>query len=214
MDLSELPSFDFESIIKSAVEKKETHPVMNLPEEVKKIDLTEGMDGDSLTAFINSGGRGVGGYLETRNVMYTAPQYEGSRNIHMGIDIWAPVGEPVFSVMEGVIVYSDNLSDEGNYGGTLILKHMVEGQELFALYGHLSLKSLRKFKVGQKRKTGEVVGWIGDESENGNWPPHLHYQLCIEDPGEADMPGVVAKKDLIKARERYPDPRILLGDIY
>lgn len=214
MELAELPSFDFESIIKSAVKKMKTHPVMDLPDQVEIIDLSSGFDRDSLTAFIQSGGWGVGGYLETRKIMYEAPQYKNQRNIHMGIDIWAQVGEPVYSVLDGKIVYSKYLGEEGNYGGTLILKHVVEGQELFALYGHLSKKSLETFKAGQKRKTGELVGWIGDESENGNWPPHLHYQLCIEDPGEADMPGVVAKKDLIEAREKYPDPRILLGDIY
>jgi len=91
---------------------------------------------------------------------------------------------------------------------------MVEGQEIFALYGHLSKESLELHINGEKKKKGEVVGWLGEESENGNWPTHLHYQLCIEDPGEPDMPGVVAKENLIPARERYPDPRILLGDIY
>lgn len=214
MELAELPSFDFESIIKSAVKKMETHPIMDLLDDLKVIDLSSGFDRDSLTAFIKSGGWGVGGYLETRKIMYEAPRYKNQRNIHMGIDIWAPVGEPVYSVMNGEIVYSEFLDDEGNYGGTLILKHVIEGQELYALHGHLSKKSLETFKAGQKCKTGELVGWIGDESENGNWPPHLHYQLCIEDPGEADMPGVVAKKDLIEARKKYPDPRILLGDIY
>lgn len=214
MDLGELPSFDFESIIKSAVKKMNTHPVMDFPDDMKEIDLSSGFDRDSLTAFVRSGGWGVGGYLETRKIMYETAQYKNGRNIHMGIDIWAPVGEPVYSVIGGEILYSAYLDDEGNYGGTIILKHMIEGQEFFALYGHLSKKSLEKCKTGQKKKTGDIVGWIGDESENGNWPPHLHYQLCIEDPGEADMPGVVAKKDLIEARKKYPDPRILLGDIY
>lgn len=214
MDLAELPSFDFESIIKSAVKTMDTHPVMDLPDEYEEFNLTSQFDRDSITAFIQSGGWAVGGYLEERAIMYDAPRYADGRNIHIGIDIWAVVGEPVYAVLPGEIVYSTFQNDEGNYGGTIILKHVVEGQELFALYGHLSKESLVTHKVGQNLKTGEVVGWLGDESENGNWPTHLHYQLCIEDPKEADMPGVVAKKDLIEARKRYPDPRILLGDIY
>lgn len=214
MNAGELPLFDFESIIKSAVQKMDTHPVMDIPEEVEVFDLSSEYDRDSITDFLQSGGWGVGGYLETREAMYNAPQYKNERNIHMGIDIWAAADEPVYPVIDGEIVYSANHPDEGDYGGTLVLKHIIEGQEIFALYGHLSLKSLETFKVGQKKKAGEVIGWIGTEEENGSWPTHLHYQLCIEDPGEADMPGVIAKKDLIKARERYPDPRILLGDIY
>lgn len=214
MDLAELPSFDFESIIKSAVKEMDTHPVMDLPDEYSEFDLTSEIDRDSITAFIKSGGWAVGGYLEKRTIMYDAPRYADGRNIHMGIDIWADAGEPVYAVLDGEIAYSKFQNDEGNYGGTLILKHIVEGQELYALHGHLSKKSLEKHIKEKKLKKGEVIGWLGEESENGNWPTHLHYQLCIEDPGEPDMPGVVAKKDLIRARERYPDPRILLGDIY
>jgi len=214
MDLAELPSFDFESVIKSTVRKLDTHPVMNLPEEYDILRLDSEYDRDSITAFIQSGGWAVGGYLEKRSEMYVAPRYKEGRDIHMGIDIWAEAGEPVYAVLDGEIAYTAFQNDEGNYGGTLVIKHHVEGQELYALYGHLSKKSLEEHMVGQKRKKGDVVGWLGSENENGNWPPHLHYQICIEDPGEADMPGVVSKKDLIKARERYPDPRILLGDIY
>lgn len=214
MDLVELPSFDFESIIKSAVKKMDTHPVMDLPEDYDEFNLSEEFDRDSINAFIQSGGWAVGGYLEKRAIMYDAPRYADGRNIHMGVDIWAAPGEPAYAVLPGVIAYSTFQNDEGNYGGTIILKHIVEGQELYALYGHLSKKSLGSHIVGQKLKAGTVVGWLGDETENGNWPPHLHYQLCIEDPGVADMPGVIAKKNLIRARERYPDPRILLGDIY
>lgn len=214
MELSELPSFSFESIIKSAVKEIETHPVMDLPDEYDEFDLTSEFDRNSINAFIKSGGWAVGGYLEKREVMYDAPRYTDGRNIHMGIDIWAKAGEPVYAVLDGVIAYSKFQNDEGNYGGTVILKHMVEGQELYALYGHLSKKSVELHIQGEKKKRGDVIGYLGEESENGNWPPHLHYQICIEDPEEPDMPGVVAKKDLIRVRERYPDPRILLGDIY
>lgn len=210
----EMPSFDFESILKSTVKKMKTHPVMKIPENFKKFDLASGYDRNSIKDYINSGGWAVGGYLEKRKIMYQAPQYKNRRYIHMGIDIWAPAGEPVYAPIKGDIVYSANHEEDGNYGGTLVLKHVVEGQELFALYGHLSLKSVESFKVGQERKTGDLVGWIGEESENGNWPPHLHYQLSIDDPGEADMPGVVSGDDLIAARKKYPDPRILAGEIY
>lgn len=214
MNAAELPSFDFESLMRSAIQNIDPHPVMELPDDYQVFHLDTGFDRDSVTEFINSGGWGVGGYLEKRMIMYLAPQYQNRRNIHMGIDIWAPAGEPVYSVIEGEIVYSANHEQEGDYGGTIVLKHLIEGQDLFVLYGHLSIRSLEKCKVGQKRKKGDVLGWLGTESENGGWPPHLHYQLSIEDPGEADMPGVVAKKDLIEARQKYPDPRILLGDIY
>lgn len=208
------PAFDFETILKKAATKVERHPVMKMPNEYEVFHLTEGFDRESVTDFINSGSWAVGGYLEKRMIMYLAPQYKNRRNIHMGVDIWAPAGEPVYAAMNGTITYTANHNQEGNYGGTIVLKHTIEGQDLFALYGHLSLKSLEKFKPGKEMQAGDLVGWVGNESENGNWPPHLHYQLSIEDPGKADMPGVVSQEDLKEARKTYPDPRILLGDIY
>ena len=187
---------------------------MNLPDEYKIFNFSDGYDHDQMTQFVNSGGWGVGGYSEKRKNMYLAPQYENRRNIHMGIDIWAEAGEPVYSSVDGEVAYIANHAQEGNYGGTLVLKHQVDGVTYFALYGHLSPKSISDLKQGQKVDAGEKVGELGDESENGNWPPHLHYQVSIQDPGEADMPGVVSDEEHDEALKLYPDPRILIGEIY
>jgi len=196
------------------MKKTKAHPVMNLPDDYKVFDFSEGYDPNQMAQFVKSGGWGVGGYSEKRKNMYLAPQYENRRNIHMGVDIWAKAGEPVFSPLEGVVAYVANHAQEGNYGGTLVLKHHVDSTAYFALYGHLSPGSLLDLKPGQKVDVGEKVGELGSELENGNWPPHLHYQVSIEDPGEADMPGVVSDEEHVEALKIYPDPRILIGDIY
>ena len=197
-----------------SMKELKVHPVMNLPDEYEVFDFSEGYDPDQMAQFVKNGGWGVGGYSEKRQNMYLAPQYENRRNIHMGIDIWAKSGESVYSPLHGEVAYTANHPQEGNYGGTIVLKHKVEGFTYFALYGHLSPKSISDLKQGQKVSAGEKVGELGDEIENGNWPPHLHYQISIEDPGEADMPGVVSDVEHEKALKLYPDPRILLGEIY
>jgi murein DD-endopeptidase MepM/ murein hydrolase activator NlpD len=156
----------------------------------------------------------VGGYNEKRLNMYLAPQYENRRNIHLGIDIWAPAGEPVYAPLDGTVKYREFHDQEGNYGATVVLKHQFKGVDIYALYGHLSLKSLKHAAGLDSVKAGDVVGWLGEEYENGNWPPHLHYQLSRNDPGEADMPGVVSEDEREEALQIYPDPRIILGDIY
>lgn len=191
-----------------------SHPVMNLPDEYEIFDFYSGYDPDWMTRFVNSGGWGVGGYNEKRGNMYLAPQYQKKRNIHMGIDIWAPAGEPVYAVLDSKVAYTANHDQDGNYGATVVLQHTFNGHELFALYGHLSLMSLEKSPPGKEVKAGDVIGWLGSEAENGNWPPHLHYQLGSRDPGEADMPGVVSESDRGKAVLLYPDPRMILGKIY
>lgn len=187
---------------------------MNLPDDYTVFDFSNGYDPQKMTRFVEGGGWGVGGYNEKRGNMYLAPQYESRRNIHMGIDIWAKAGEPVFAALDGEVAYTENHDQDGNYGATIVLKHQIEGEYIFALYGHLALKSLDHSKVGKRVKAGEILGWLGDETENGNWPPHLHYQISKKDPGEADMPGVVSDDEREEAIKLYPDPRLILGDIY
>jgi peptidoglycan LD-endopeptidase LytH len=187
------------------------HPTMNFPNTIEEMDLTKGYHPDQLIQYVENGGWAAGGYCEKRENMYLADHFGNRRNIHMGIDIWARAGEPVFAPLKGRVAYVANRSRRGDYGGTLILSHHIRGEELYALYGHLSPESISHFKRGDMVKTGEKVGELGLEDDNGNWPPHLHYQVSWSDPGEADMPGVVDANDLEQAKETYPDPSPLTG---
>lgn len=185
------------------------NPVMRPPfDAVPRVNLTKGFDGSFLKK-----GWGIGGYNEMRPNMYVAPQYKNERNIHMGVDIWAPAGEPVFSPLDGIIAYKANHDEEGNYGPTIVLRHTIAGKDMYALYGHLSLQTYQLCKIGKNVQAGEIIGRLGDVSENGNWLPHLHYQLSWNDPGEADMPGVVSEKNRNRALQIYPDPEKILGDL-
>lgn len=191
----------------------ELHRVMNVPQDCKWIPSINDIELDDLRNRVQSGEWAMGGYLEKREKMYLAPQYQNKRNIHMGIDIWAPEGEPVFAPLRGIVAYTAFLNEEGNYGPVVVLKHSLEQKPVFVLYGHLSLRSLENLAGGQKLQAGDRIGWLGSETENGKWPPHLHLQLSLEDPGTADMPGVVSPDDLETAKTRYPDPAILIKDI-
>ncbi|NBB76760.1 MAG: hypothetical protein GVY02_05215, partial [Bacteroidetes bacterium] len=84
--------FDFEKWIEEAARKLDLHPVMDLPAEYRVLELSESDSYNSgqINELIESGEWAVGGYLENRTNMYLAPQYENRRNIHMGVDIWAP----------------------------------------------------------------------------------------------------------------------------
>ncbi|PWN05250.1 peptidoglycan DD-metalloendopeptidase family protein [Rhodohalobacter mucosus] len=196
------------------IKKTSIHPVIAHHQECEALDLSKGYDPVQITSFIELGGRAAGGYNEKRPGMYVAAHFGNLRNIHMGIDFWAPAGETVFAIAEGQVVYTANHASEGNYGGTVVLKHRIQEKEIFALYGHLSYQSLEKSVPGKALLAGDTVGWLGEPAENGNWPPHLHFQLSYQDPGEADMPGVVSEDDRQRALKIYPDPRIFLGPVY
>ncbi len=157
----------------------------------------------------------IGRYNEKRPNMYEGDLFEkANRFIHLGIDIGAPVGTPVKSFYEGEIFlfkYNDKKLD---YGYTIITKHQFNGQDIYALYGHLSNSSLKNKKIGQKIHSGEVLAYLGSEEENGGWPPHVHFQLSLIEPEECDLPGVVSEENHDIALKIFPDPRMVLGKIY
>jgi len=183
---------------------------MDYPGKMEVLDLSEGYDPE----FLASKEWTIGKYNEKRRNMYSAPQFEKSRCIHMGIDIWTRAGAPVYAFYEGRIAYVGDNNRKGDYGGTIVTVHQIGNEELFALYGHLSKKSLSTAKMNREIDKGEQIAELGTPEENGGWPPHLHFQLSWENPGEADMPGVVAEEDREWALKTYPDPRMVLGELY
>lgn len=187
--------------------------VMDYPDDPDKFylfDFSKGYDED----FIRSKKWGIGRYNEERAKMYETPLFEGKRNIHMGIDIWAKAGESVYSFYEGEVAYKQDNDQPGDYGPTIIIRYHLDGNTIYALYGHLSRPSLQTVSIGDPITRGQKIAELGESDVNGGWAPHLHFQLSVEDPGEADMPGVVAPDDREEALEIYPDPRIVLGDLY
>lgn len=186
------------------------HPLVKAGRKLRHIDLSGGYDPDAL----KEGDWGVGGYAEARPGMYTSHIFGGRRYIHMGIDIWAPAGTPVYCFCDGIIMgYRDN-DNPLDYGPTIITSHEIDGLALYALHGHLSRECLKRLSTGMEIKAGDLLGDLGTEQENGGWVPHLHFQLSRVKPDVPDMPGVVAPEELEEALQTYPDPRTVLGPLY
>lgn len=187
--------------------------VMDYPDDPVKFyvyDFTKGYDED----FIRSKKWGIGRYNEERSEMYKTTLFEGKRNVHMGVDIWTEASEPVYSFYEGEVAYKQDNNQPGDYGPTIVIRYQLDSRSLYALYGHLSRPSLQRVSIGDRVSRRQKIAELGESDVNGGWAPHLHFQLSVEDPGEADMPGVVAPEERAEALERYPDPRIVLGDLY
>ena len=182
--------------------------VVILPEEYTVLDLSKGQWVPPETIF------SIGKYDELRPGMYNTEIFHGERFLHVGIDIGAPIGTPCMAFTDGEVSHFGYNPEPGDYGNVLITKHKLDGVSLWALYGHLSSESIENKILGQKVVAGEVVAWFGDESENGGWEPHLHFQLSLIEPETHDMPGVVAPEDREQALNDYPDPRLVLGPLY
>ena len=157
---------------------------------------------------------GIGGYLEKRKIYEISNVFtsnEGFRNNHLGIDIWAPQNTKVFSIIDGTVHSYKFNKVSGDYGATLILKHNIGENTFFTLYGHLSLKSIQNKILNQPIKKGECIADLGDFSENGNWPPHLHFQLILGIEGyHGDYPGVCNDGDLDFHKNNCPNPMFVL----
>ncbi len=186
------------------------HPVIKLPETYEVSDFSKGYDPNRVLSTKFS----IGKYNEKRHNMYKQALFAGDRNIHIGIDIGAPVGTEIFAFADGNIFLFGYNPASGDYGYTLITEHMIENQKFYSLFGHLSKKSVEDKKIGQAFNRGDTIAWVGDKHENGGWKPHLHFQLSMIAPVKPDLPGVVSEKDLAAALETYPDPRIVLGPVY
>ena len=149
-----------------------------------------------------------------RDSIYTTELFAGGRTLHIGLDIGGPVGTPIMSVADGTIAFSGYNAADGDYGHTVIVHHTIQGQDLWILYGHLNAESTANCPAGRSVLKGETIAWFGDESENGGWPPHLHFQLSMLKPHTHNLPGVVHPDDRERAIRDFPDPRLVLGPLY
>jgi peptidoglycan LD-endopeptidase LytH len=157
---------------------------------------------------------GIGGYGEKRSIYSRAEQYERGgevRCIHLGVDIWVPSGEEIFSPFKATVHSFQNNEAVGDYGPTLILQHNVHGATFYTLYGHLCTASLEGKCVGQEINSGEKIGCVGSPPTNGDWPPHLHFQIMVDMLGKTgDFPGVASEKDKTVYMTICPDPNLIL----
>ncbi|WP_290701316.1 peptidoglycan DD-metalloendopeptidase family protein [Lacinutrix sp.] len=158
-----------------------------------------------------------GGYLETRGIYNRSAYFnnqnpETERNIHLGLDLWVAAETSVLAAFNGEIHSFKDNTNFGDYGPTIILKHHLDGFEFYTLYGHLSRESLTSLKVGAKVKQGEIIAQLGKAEVNGDYAPHLHFQIIKDLQGNiGDYPGVCCLKDLEFYKENTVNPEVVLG---
>ena len=169
---------------------------------------------------------GIGGYGEVRPV-YTTDAYReiGNsgvrwRTVHLGTDIWTEAGTPVYALWAGKVHSLQDNDAERDYGPTIILEHQVSDKLTFyTLYGHLNRAALDGLKPGDPIRKGQKIAEIGPAPENGNWPPHLHFQVMLDMLGKSgDFPGVAFLEesatwlsvcpDIFREKHSLPDDRI------
>lgn len=102
---------------------------------------------------------------------WRAPRPGGRQ--HMGVDIFAPRGTPIYAVEDGTVRASSN-----RLGGLVVYLTANDGDRYY--YAHLDEVVVSS---GDRVRAGDVIGANGDTGNARGTPPHLHWEVR---PGGGD----------------------------
>ncbi|MGZ5529975.1 MAG: M23 family metallopeptidase [Limisphaerales bacterium] len=90
--------------------------------------------------------------------------------------------DPVMATADGTVAYFSNHPALSNYGRYIVLRHIIDGIEVYSLYAHLS--AIRDgLKIGQTVKTGEPIATMGRTSNTRERitkeRAHVHFELNL-----------------------------------
>jgi murein DD-endopeptidase MepM/ murein hydrolase activator NlpD len=89
--------------------------------------------------------------------------------VHLGLDISADHGQPVYASADGVVAEAERHSD---YGNLVTVSH---GFGIESRYAHLSGFAVRP---GRTVRRGDIVGYVGSTGRSTS--AHLHYEVWID----------------------------------
>jgi len=148
--------------------------------------------------------------------------HEGLDIIHQHTDRHGEPTDPIMATADGTVVYVCTKGGLSNYGKYIVIRHIVEGLEIYSLYAHLS-EVLPGIVAGKTVKAGEQIAVMGRTSSNETITKdrsHCHFELNVfvnenfsswyrkNFPGEKNDHGIWNGQNL-----NGLDPRdILLGE--
>ena len=176
------------------------------------------------------GSCGMFGELELASPMEGAPlkvlsgwgEWRGRRGYrrHKGVDIFSPVGAPVYAIGDGEVMFAgvsvrrrrrgrvrsqampfDKARRVGRRrlsGGGMFVMVRHDGNELISAYMHLSGYAVEK---GQRVERGHLLGYTGGTGVSIS-KPHLHFELR-RPPREHFDPMLALRKCLIAPEATY-----------
>jgi murein DD-endopeptidase MepM/ murein hydrolase activator NlpD len=107
--------------------------------------------------------------------------HEGLDIRHLQTDRRGEPTDPVMATADGTVVYFTIKPSLSNYGNYIVIRHVVEGLEIYSLYAHLS--AVRPgLRIGEQVKSGEVIATMGRTSNAeaiDQWRAHVHFELNV-----------------------------------
>ncbi|GAB4590225.1 hypothetical protein Ntsu_80570 [Nocardia sp. IFM 10818] len=91
---------------------------------------------------------------------------------HMGVDLAAPEGTPIFAATDGVVVAAGAASGFGHW---IVIDTTDEsGKALSTVYGHMYASGV-KVQVGQTVSAGQHIADVGNDGQSTG--AHLHFEV-------------------------------------
>ncbi len=111
------------------------------------------------------------------------------QQIHEGLDIRClqrdkrgEPTDPVLATANGTVVYICSKPSLSNYGNYIVLRHIVDGLEVYSLYAHLH-EVKEGLRVGQAVKAGEEIAIMGRTTNSREGiskdRAHVHFELNL-----------------------------------
>ena len=118
---------------------------------------------------------------------------DAGKRQHEGIDIFASKGTPVVAVSDGSISSTRN---QGIGGKQVWLRTSLMGNSLY--YAHLDSVAVQD---GDKVKTGDTLGFVGNTGNAKFTPPHLHFGIYQGYGGAVNPLPFVFKTEALKGSQ-------------
>ena len=126
---------------------------------------------------------------------------DGQRRFHHGLDIAAPVGSPIHSLTDGLVVHAGPLGGLGQ----VVKVQKFDGTQF--VYGHCSQTSV---KVGQQIQRGQKLAEVGSTGRSTS--SHLHLEIRA-DGRSVDPSSWILKRNYAESQvgaksddKRFDDP--------
>jgi murein DD-endopeptidase MepM/ murein hydrolase activator NlpD len=107
-------------------------------------------------------------------VGFTKGRGLGDSGYHQGVDLLIGCGAPIYAAAAGVVRVSQE--SFGGYGVAVTIDHVINGQRVSTLYGHMTYGS-RVVQSGESVAAGQLIGLVG--STGSSTACHTHFEVHI-----------------------------------
>jgi murein DD-endopeptidase MepM/ murein hydrolase activator NlpD len=107
--------------------------------------------------------------------------HKGLDILHLQTDKRGEPTDPVMASADGTVVYINKRPALSNYGNYIVMRHVIQGMEIYSLYAHLSAIQ-PGLQIGNAVRQGQVIATMGRTSNAeviDKWRAHVHFELDL-----------------------------------